>query len=51
MIGIESIQYLTHAPRNCQEPDKQGKSEKLTVARGAHGDMTTNCGVGPGVGS
>lgn len=40
-----STNYLTNAPQNCQEQDKQGNPEKLTPTRGFHGDMTTKWDV------
>lgn len=37
-----SIKYLIHTPQNCEEHEKQGKFQKLTLARGACGDKKYN---------
>lgn len=43
--------YLTTMPQNCQDHEKQGKTEKLSQTGGNQGDMTNKCNMLSWIGS
>lgn len=42
----DSIKFLTSPPLWCQGPQKQGQPERLSLTRGAKGDVMMKCHMG-----